>query len=157
MRDNIRVLETSTALNSAKANDDDKALQVILDALPSDVNSLALGASVQKVLASGVSGLSINTISITPSGSEQLGAEEMVGGPLAEDTSNTIMFRMVAESSNVNRLKELLERFEKSIRVIDIDNLRLERNQARYTLTLDAHAYYQPARNIELTNEVVRP
>lgn len=152
LRENIRVLETNTALNSVKADDDDKALQVILDALPSDGNSLALGASLQQRLARGINGLTIDTLTITPSSTEQ---SEDSGGQ--EAIEGEINFRMIATASNINAHRDLLERFESSIRVIDIDNLRLERAQNNYTMTLEAHGYYQPAKQIELTEEKVRP
>ena len=41
--ENVRVLGTDSALNSIKARPDDRALQVVLDALPADLNTLALG------------------------------------------------------------------------------------------------------------------
>ena len=50
LRDNIRVLNTNSALGSAKLNDKEDPLRVILDALPADDNSLALGASVQNLV-----------------------------------------------------------------------------------------------------------
>ncbi len=152
LRENIRVLETNTALNSAKADDDDNALQVVLDALPSDGNSLALGASLQRELARGVNGLSIESLNISPSATEQ---SEDDTSEVSEE--NEIRFRMVATSSNINAHRDLLERFERSIRVIDIDSLRLERAQDTYTMTLEAHGYYQPARSIDLTEKTVRP
>lgn len=160
LRDNIRVLETNRALNSAKAKNDDKALQVILDALPSEANSLALGASLQESLADGISGLNIETLSVTPS------QEEMSEGAVSEDVAledeslvggSSINFRMVATSSNVNSLRDLLQRFERSIRVIDISNLSLDRSENSYTLTIDGHAYYEPAKVIEMRKEVVKP
>jgi len=50
---NVQVLETNQALNTAKAQPDEKALQVILDALPADANTLALGSSLQQSLLDG--------------------------------------------------------------------------------------------------------
>ena len=152
LRGNIRVLETNTALNDAKADEDDNALQVILDALPSEANSLALGSSLQQELARGISGLSIETLTVSPAGTE-LSADD------TDDDAgeNQIKFRLAVVSRSIDAHKELLERFESSIRVIDIDNLEFERNSDTYTMTLDAHAYYQPARQIELVEEEVRP
>lgn len=144
LRDNIRVLETNSDLNSSKANEDDKALQVVLDALPAEGNSLALGASLQRRLASGISGLNIESLSVEPSADES-------GTTLpASDSTEQIKFQLKVTSSRVDSLRELLQRFERSIRVIDIDNMKLERSDDSYTLTITAHAYYQPARVIEL-------
>ena len=64
LANNIRVLETNTALNSKKANQDDKALQVILDALPASENTFALGASIQSKLIGGVDGVQLESFSL---------------------------------------------------------------------------------------------
>lgn len=149
LRDTLRVYETNRALNSAKANDNDKALQVVLDALPAEANSLALGASLQKSLADGISGLNIESLSVEPSAEET----QRKSSSRSSRSTNQVDFRMIVTSSNVNSLRELLQRFERSIRVIDIDDLRLERSENRYTLTISAHAYYEPARIIELEEE----
>lgn len=152
LRDNMRVLETNTALNDAKANREDKALQVILDALPSDANSLALGASLQQVLSRGVSGLRVESITVTPAASEK---QTQSKSRSKSANKNTLSFRMVVSSSNINAHRQLLERFERSIRVIDIDSLRFERSSDAYTMTIDAHAYYEPAVQVELTEKAV--
>ena len=153
LRSNIRVLETNTALNDSKADSNEKALQVVLDALPADANSLALGASIQQRLARGVSGVNIESLSVMPAGSE-------ADGYVAESTEgvqNTISFRMVAVSRNANSLRDLLDRFERSIRVINFDEMNLERSQSEYTLSIEGHAYYEPGKVVELRNKVVKP
>lgn len=48
LRNNLRAKDANTRLNALKATSDEKGLQVILDALPSSENSLALGASLQE-------------------------------------------------------------------------------------------------------------
>ena len=77
--------------------------------------------------------------------------------PSEETVDNQINFRMTVTSPNNDALKALLERFEKSIRVIDIDELKLERSQSNFSMTIDGHAYYQPAKTIELREKVVKP
>lgn len=174
LRDNIRVLETNAALSSAKARDDQRALQVILDALPADANSLALGASLQERLAAGIGGLSIDRMSVDPASSE--GDEDVVDEPVqspegAADSGESepqedgiegagaqqITLQMIVIAQNANALSEFLQRLERSIRVIDIDTLRLERSDQEYTLTIDARGYFEPARTIELGSKVVTP
>lgn len=150
LRDNIRVLETDRSLNEAKAREEDKALQVILDALPSEGNSLALGASLQESLANGISGLNVESLTVEPS------AEEMGNRSNPNKQTGQIVFRLEVTSSNVNALRSLLQRFERSIRVIDIDDLRLERSSDNCTMVIVAHAYYEPARVVELKEERLR-
>lgn len=139
--DNVRVLETNEALNSVKAQEDEKALQVVLDALPADANTLALGASLQQKLLVGIDGLVIDSLSVS-----------------ALDTATNdgeLPFTLTVRASGASALKELLGRFERSIRVIDIDSFSLEKSEVDYTMTIQAHAYYQPAKQVELTEEVV--
>ncbi|NCS83216.1 hypothetical protein GW746_02245, partial [Candidatus Saccharibacteria bacterium] len=43
LKQEIRKLDANAALLAARAKDDDRAVRVVLDALPSEANSLALG------------------------------------------------------------------------------------------------------------------
>ena len=141
---NVRVLETNAALNSIKAHPDDKALQVILDALPADNNALALGSSLQQNLLQ-IPGVTIEALSLQAQNADT-----------AETSGNTIPFTTTITAADANTLKDALARLERSIRVIDIDTLSLERTEQKYTLTLSAHAYYEPAVTVQLTNETVK-
>ena len=74
----VRLLDTNQALIDSKATPDDRAVQVILDALPSEANSLALGASIQKKLLA-IPGLEIITLQVDPvAGIESLSADSGV-------------------------------------------------------------------------------
>ncbi len=141
---NVRKYEANAALNSSKTDADDKTLQVILDALPSEPNPLALGASLQEKLAAGVSGIAIDSLSVAP----------IVAG---ETEANQMPFRMVVKADAADKLKALLFRFEHSIRTISIDAVSLERSTTDYTMTVDGHAYYEPAVSLELTKKTVKP
>lgn len=157
LKDNIRVLETNSALRSARANDDDKALQAVLDALPAEANSLALGASLQEHLVKGVSGLTLETLTVDPVSSALTAGNVVTSTTSSTKPANTVTFKLTVSSTDVNKLKEMLTRFERSIRVIDIDSLSLERSDRNYTMTMQAHAYYEPAKSIELHDKVVKP
>lgn len=157
LKDNIRVLETNRALMSAKADSDNKALQAILDALPADANQLALGASLQEVLIKGVSGLELETLTVEPVSSSIESTSTSKRSSSKGQKPNSITFKVSVTSPDANKLKEMLDRFERSIRVIDIDSFTLERSDTKYTLTLQAHAYYEPAKIIELRDKVVKP
>ncbi len=146
--ENVRLLEVNPALNSIKAHPEDKALQVILDALPADNNSLALGSSVQEKLVATIPGITIDSLIIEPSTDEST---------VGESDSYTVPFKLVISSADANPLKDFLLKLERSIRVIDIDALTLERTEGRYTLVLAAHAYYEPAKVVELKDDVVKP
>lgn len=151
LKENVRLLETNTALQNAKANPDDRTLQVILDALPADANSLALGSSVQDRLLRDVPNIEIESLTVQGEG-EQVFAS--VDGTTAE---NAIPFSLVVKSPDINSFRELLGRFERSIRVIDVDSVKLEGSEGNYRLTLQAHAYYSPEKTVSLGTKVVKP
>lgn len=142
---NVRKYEANAALNSSKTDADDRTLQVILDALPSDANSLALGASLQEKLAAGISGLTIESLKVDSAAAEK------------GSSATKIPFKMTVKADNADNLKDLLFRFERSIRTISIDNLTLERSSSEYTMTIDGHAYYEPAASLNLTEKTVKP
>lgn len=148
---NVVVLETNPALNSIKTDSDEKALSVVLDALPSERNPLALGASLQQVLLSGVDGLSIDSIAVD--NTDMSGTDETTN--TTDDGIGTIPIQLQVSSSSVTSIRDMLVRFESSIRVIDIDNFVLERGDNGYQATITAHAYYQPAKQIQLTDKTI--
>ena len=141
--ENVRVLETNAALNSIKAHPEDKALQVILDALPADDNALALGSSLQQNLLQ-LPGLTVEALSVQPQSADET------------SSSTTIPFTMTVSAADASTLKDMLSRLERSIRVIDIDTLSLERTEQKYTMTIGAHAYYEPAVTLQLNDETVK-
>lgn len=139
---NVRVLETNAALNSVKSDADEKALQVILDALPADRNALALGASLQQNLLVGVDGLTIDSLAVDNSTS-------LVA--TTSSSENIIPIQLEVSATSASAIKDMLARIERSIRVIDVDSFTLERSDNSYRATIAAHAYYQPEKKVELT------
>ncbi|MBC7943585.1 hypothetical protein H7X68_03760 [Candidatus Saccharibacteria bacterium] len=155
----VRILDTNQALIDSKAKSDDQPIQVILDALPSDANSLALGASLQNKLLADIAGLTINSLQVDP----VIGVESLSGDSAAQDASTTsvsdqsqITFRF-AVSGGEDALKEVLKRLERSIRAIDISSLRIESQGSNRVLTVQARAFYEPTRTVELKDKTVKP
>ena len=145
---NVAVLETNAALNSVKANGDEKALQVVLDALPADRNPLAFGASLQQNLLTGVDGITVESLTIDPEGNAAAASG-------ATSTEPTIAFDLQVSSGDVNVIKDMLVRFEKSIRTVDIDSIVIESGDNRYLATIKGHAYYQPAKEVTLGQKTI--
>lgn len=160
LRQNIQALSADPNLNRLKVNPEQSSLQVIIDALPADANSLALGSSLQNNLLASVSGISIEALTVTPVGDE-LSAEAAAGAADAAaaegGAGNVINFHLIIGADNPDALKQVLVNFEKSIRIIDIDTLSVERGDNQYTMTLDAHAYYQPSIRADLKTEAMTP
>jgi hypothetical protein len=158
LEDEIRVLDTNQALISSKANDNDQAIQVILDALPSDGNSLALGASLQNKLLAGVPGItSIQSLRVDPiAGLEALSDDTSVVDASATTTGNEITFQLSIKGSQEG-IKTVLQNFEKSIRLIKVTSMQIETQQDGQLMTLQAKAFYEPSKSIELTDKVINP
>jgi hypothetical protein len=154
LQSEVRVLDTNTALSSAKANEDDQTLRVILDALPSEANSLALGASLQSKLLSGISGLVVESLQVDPI----VGVESLSDGAVVDAaggvTSYEILFQS-AVSGSPEALEQVLQNLERSIRLIDVQTLRIETQGDGQLMTINARAFYEPARTLELTDKVV--
>lgn len=150
----IQVLETNDALNSVRTKDEISALQTVLDALPDNPNSLALGSSLQKSLVADIPGLRLDMLAMQPVTST--GTISVSSRSTSKKTNlSALPFKLVVSSTNADALQKFLSRMQHSIRVIDIDTLTLERTDARYTLNITAHAYYEPGKIVQLKDEVV--
>ena len=153
----VRVLDTNTDLATSKAKDSDQTLQVILDALPSDANSLALGASLQNKLLAGIPGLTIQSLQVDPvAGIESLTAGSTQPGATNAVSSTQITFRF-SVTGNQDALMNALTNLERSIRTIDITNLQIENQGANQVMTVQGSAFYEPTKNITLYDKTVKP
>jgi hypothetical protein len=152
LKNNTRALNSNQDLTNLKAQPDDKALQVVLDALPADVNATALGSSLQNKLLADTPGITLQTLSIENTGN----TDESVVLDNEGDLSNVITFRMDVTGS-ADALKNLLLRFERSIRAIDVIGLTLEQSNDVLTMKIEARAFYEPPRTIELRDTEVKP
>lgn len=157
--DKFRVLNTNQALIDAKAKPEDQPVQVILDALPSDANSLALGASLQNKLLTGINGLTLESLQVDPvAGVETLGAS---GSYVVDDSTTTsgsqnqISFRFSVDGSET-ALKQALINLESSIRTIDLTSLKIESQGAIRMMTIQARAFYEPVRDVKIKYEVIK-
>jgi hypothetical protein len=153
----VRVLDTNAALETVKANSEDQAIQVILDALPSDANSLALGASLQNILLAGIPGLTIESLQVTPvSGIESFsGNTTSVDASTTGTSDNQISFQF-AVTGDQAALRQVLTNLERSIRAIDITSLRIESQGSKQLLTVQARAFYEPAKTVQLVDKVIK-
>lgn len=159
LEESIRVLDTNSALASAKANESDQAIQVILDALPSEANSFALGASLQNRLLVGTNpAVSLESLQVDPVvGIETLTDESVVVASEEEEGAslNQITFMFVVKGSQ-DGLKQVLSNLERSIRTIEVTSVKIESIAGAQNMTVRGRAYYEPAKTIELQDKVVK-
>lgn len=158
LRKAIDVLDTNSALSSVKANENDRAVQVVLDALPSDANSLAFGASLQNKLLAGIPGLSVESLNVSPvAGVEVIDGtsdDEAASSESSEDGSSAIEFQFTVKGDRT-ALKEVLLKLERSIRFIKILTLNIDTQDGVQSMTISAQAFYEPKSTIQLREEVV--
>jgi hypothetical protein len=148
----IQALDANSALLGVKANDSDQALQVVLDALPSEANSLALGSSLQNKLLAGVDGnFSLKTLEVKPvDGVETMTSGTTIDAAAAgEPVDNKIRFSFSVEGDQT-ALRQILQNLEKSIRTIVVTRLSLNTESGLLTMNVEGHAFYQPGKTIEL-------
>jgi hypothetical protein len=166
LKDQIRVLNTNEALKSAMAPGESQPVQVVLDALPSDANSSAFGASLQQKFLND-SALTIESLNVDPVvGVESQTTNSNIQNASASNTSTntssasnqiTFKFSVSTDASNASALKSLLQRIERSIRTIDITSLTIETQDTRLVLTVSGNAFYEPAKTVQLKDETVKP
>jgi hypothetical protein len=163
LKNQISVLNTNQALINSETAADAEPIQVILDALPSDANSLALGASLQNKLLSGINGLVLNSLQPIP----VTGVESLNGNGSNVNNSTGLSATQTSQSQNeitftfsvtgsTAALKQVLLNLEKSIRTINVTSLEIQSQGTGSVMTVSACAYYEPARVVQLTDEVVK-
>lgn len=160
LKDQIRVLNTNQSLKEVMIAGEDQPVQVVLDALPSDANSSALGSSLQeKFLNDGA--LKIESLTVDPVVGVESQSDDSVQDASSDVTGgeNQITFRFTVstDGGNASALKSLLQRLESSIRPMDITTLTVETQGDRLVLTVAGRSFYEPARTVELKEKTVKP
>lgn len=160
LKDEVRVLNTNQALRDSMAPGEDRPIQVVLDALPAEANSSALGSSLQEKFLNDPA-LVIESLSVDPvAGVESqtdTDVQDASTTELAGENQINFRFSVSTPATNANALKSLLQRLEHSIRAIDLTTLSVETQGARLLLTVEGRAFYEPAKTVELKDKAVRP
>ena len=156
LKSQIKLLDTNQALMDSKVNSSDHAVQVILDALPSDYNPLALGASIQTKLLAGIPNLTLNSLPIdTATGAESSVVQTALTNSNLTDSQNEIKFSFSVVGDDA-ALKQVLHNLEISIRTIDVISLKIEGQGTRSILSVQARAFYEPAQIMQLKDMKVK-
>ncbi|MDN5275302.1 MAG: hypothetical protein JWP06_1203 [Candidatus Saccharibacteria bacterium] len=160
LKDEIRVLNTNEALKSSMAQGEDQPVQVVLDALPSDANSSAFGSSLQEKFLSDPA-LTIESLNVDPVAGIESTSNQNVQDAAKSATGNgenqiTFRFSVSSNVNNAGALKNLLLKLERSIRAIDITTMSVETQGNRLVLSVDGHAFYEPAKTVELKDKTVK-
>lgn len=164
LKNEIRVLNTNESLKSSMAEGEDQPIQVVLDALPAEANSSALGSSLQEKFLNNPA-LTIESLNVDPvAGVEQQEDQNVQDASASVDDTAltagnqiTFSFAVSANSNNASALKDLLKRLERSIRAVNLTSLSVETQGTKLVLTVNGHAFYEPAKTVELKDKTVKP
>ena len=157
LKTDVQALDANSALLSVKANENDQALQVVLDALPAEANSLALGASLQNKLLAGIQGdYTLKSLRVSPVTGIETATDATVVDAAATGVTNTQIDFSFSVKGDQSALRQILQNLERSIRTIVVTSLNLDTQSGGLTMTVEGHAFYQPAKTIELKDEVVK-
>lgn len=158
LKNNIRVLSTDEALQSVKLNESDSALQVVLDALPADVNSTGLASSLQLKILGTVSGVSIDSLKVDPVSGIETNSSSTSSSDSSEYGSGKIgfSFTVSAGTGDVESLKQVLLNIERSIRPLNVTSLNIESQGSRIVMSVSGSGYYELAQTVKLQDKVVK-
>ena len=145
LRNQARLVNTNSSLLETDRPEGAQPISVVLDALPAQANSSALGASLQKKLLDGVT---IDSLTVDS-------ADEGSSSTSAEDGEITFSFSV--SSDNPDDIKQVLRRLELSIRTIHVQTLTIEQRGSKINLSVKGVAYYSPEKKVELETKQVRP
>jgi Tfp pilus assembly protein PilO len=144
LKKQVDALVANNDLASVKTDPNDSTTKSVLDALPISGDSAALATSLQKAILTG-SGVTIESISVPPE----------AGGTTAVSTPQEMKFSFVVTGS-YDKIKTMVHDIERTIRPIKIVGVTMNGSDANLRATVDAITYYQPAKNVNATEEVVR-
>lgn len=152
LKKEVAVLSDNQALRSARVNDDETTLQVIIDALPTKEDALALGSSLQLVILP-QAGVIVESLTVGDTLTQATTDEET---ETATATATPITFTTIF-TGNSQQIKAALLAIERTIRPISIDNLTIEGADSNLKATISATTYYQQQKTLDMQSEVVEP
>lgn len=121
--------------------------QIILDALPPAYDFPALTSSLQNILSS----YNISSISGTD---DELSQQGNNTSPNPQPVS--MPFSFTINNASYQSVSQLFTTLQNSIRPIQVDSLDLSGVSSSLTLTVSAHTYYQPAKTVSISQEVIK-
>lgn len=134
--------------NGAGDKDGDNA-KIVLDALPPQYDFPALASSLEKILTD--RNFTISSIGGTD---DQINQQTNLSSPNPQPVP--IPFTFSVSNANYTSVQDLINVLQSSIRPIQIDNLTLTGGANSMQLTVSAHTYYQPEKDLKIGTEVIK-
>lgn len=123
--------------------------KLILDALPSTYDFPALASSIEKIMAD--RSLKVANISGTD---DQVNQQSNTSSEAPKEVP--IPFSFTINNANYTSVQQLVSALQKSIRPIVIDTLTVNGGGQDMTIIVNAHTFYQPAKNLNVKQELVK-
>jgi len=136
-------------LKDGTGDNDGPNSKIILDALPSSYDFPALTSSIEKILND--HGLKVTSISGTD---DQLNQQSNTSSPNPQPV--IMPFAFTISNANYTSVGQLISVLEHSVRPIQIDSLTVSGGASSMTITVNAHTYYQPAKDVNITKKVIK-
>jgi hypothetical protein len=134
---------------SGTGDNDGSNSKLILDALPSTYDFPALTSSLEKILHD--QSLKIGSITGTDDQiNQQSNSESSSPQPIA------VPFSFTVNNANYSSVQQLIAKLQVSIRPIQVDKLTISGGANNMTLTVNGHTYFQPAKSLSITKQVVK-
>ena len=150
LKEEVGKLVANNDLTALRVAETDTALQVIIDALPTNDDRAVLGTSLQQVVLAR-SGVGIESISVTEGG-----VAAGIEGTSNSETPTEIAFT-VTLLGNYDQISTALKDIERSIRPMDVTQLKVEGSGQTLRAIVSAKTFYLPAKSVELQTKPVTP
>jgi hypothetical protein len=135
--------------SAGTGNNDGSNAAIVLDALPDTYDFPALTSSLEKIMTA--QAFKISSISGTD---EELTQAGKGASPTPQPVAMPFSFSVT--DASYTAVQGLITTLQSSIRPIQIDSLTLSGSSSDMQLTVNAHTYYQPAKNLGITKKVVQ-
>lgn len=134
---------------SGSGDKDGDSGKIVLDALPSSYDFPALASSLEKIITS--QNLKVSSISGID---DQVNQAANLSSPKPQPVSMPFSFSV--SGASYASIQQLINTLQSSIRPIQVDTLSLSGAANSMQTTITAHTYYQPAKNLKITKQVVK-
>lgn len=154
LQSEVNKLVSNPNLTKLRVTDTDTALQVVIDALPTADDRVALATSLQQVILSR-SGVAIESINVIDGGAviEALPGET----PTVVNQSVTEVPFTVVILGNYEQIRQAVTDLEKTIRPMSLDQLAIEGSGTQLRATITAKSFYLPPKTVQVTTETIEP
>lgn len=149
LKTEVNKLIADNNLAMLKKGENSTALQVVIDALPTEDNRPALASSMQTEVL-GPAGVKIDSFSVIDAGSPAAATSADAGTATPFDFSFVII-------GNYDQILQAMSNMERSIRPISVKTIDLQGSGGSFRANITATTYYQPAASISLGERTVQP